>query len=357
MDAANLISTFNSDLLSLIQMNSLPTYIAAALAIVLGLVAVGIVKKIISSVVKKPFISANPRLTPKYVHAVQRRLGSFLIILPFYAAVGLLTMPDDLQRFFDIIFLCLLLFTGIKLLSALIALLIDFALRGGHSSIDPATGKAIMPIARTVLWAVALTFLLDNLGFKISTIIAGLGVMGVAVGLAGQAILSDFFSHLVILIDKPFKIGDFIQITADGISGTVERIGLRTSVIRTANGEKLICNNSTLTKGIVANFNDIAQRRVRLLFPLAFNQSPAKIEAAGQAVQELISSYSECNFLRAVLLDFGPIAMNFEIVYDVKMGDLGAVLKVQNEINLKILKYFEDEQIGFATPPLVPTKA
>ncbi|MCM8799712.1 MAG: mechanosensitive ion channel family protein, partial [Candidatus Omnitrophica bacterium] len=96
----------------------------------------------------------------------------------------------------------------------------------------------MMIVIKLTIWIGAIIFLLDNLGFKVSTVVAGLGIGGVAVALAAQTILKDLFSYFCIIFDKPFKVGDFIIV--DDFMGTVEHIGIKTTRIRSLNGEVLI---------------------------------------------------------------------------------------------------------------------
>lgn len=356
-----LINDIKGGFLKVLEQNSLGAYFGALGVLAVALLLLFFAKKIMGKVLARPFIAHNLRMNQKYAHRVYLRLFSFCYIVPFYWALGVLKMPDDLDKTITIIFSCLFLITGVRFASALLALLIDFALRGnqgryaGQPKLDPATGKAVMPIANILLWAIAITFFLDNLGFKVSTIIAGLGIMGVAVGLAGQAILGDFFSYLVILIDKPFKIGDLVTLNAGAVTGTIERIGLKTTRLRSLTGEKIICSNGELTRGVLTNFDDIRARRVRLLFPLPFNLPPAKIATITEGMREIINTNSNCTFVRAVLLDFGPWYMNFELLYKVNIGDATQALAVQHEVNLKILSYLEEQDIALAVSPATTT--
>ena len=340
-----------------LEQNSLGAYFGSLGILLLVLVLLFFSKKIVGKILERRFIAHNPRLNQKYVHRVYQRLFSFCYIVPFYWAIKLLRMPANLDNIITVTFSCLYLYTGVRFVSACISLFVDFGLRGnqgrhgGHSRGDSATGKAVMPIANILLWAIAITFFLDNLGFKVSTIIAGLGIMGVAVGLAGQAILGDFFSYLVILIDKPFKIGDVVTLNAAGVTGTIERIGLKTTRLRSLTGEKIICSNGELTRGLLTNFDDISTRRVRLVFPLPFGLPASKIETITQSMKDIISANPDCTFMRAVLLDFGPWFMNFELLYKVNIGDITPALAVQHEVNLKILTYLEEQNIDLAASP------
>ena len=338
-------------ILRVFKENSLTTYATAFAIISIGTLLLIALRFAAFKTISRPFISNNPRIKFKLLQRCLRRGFTFLHIFPFYWGINILKMSQELHRILEVSFYIIFLVLGVRLASAIIAFAIDFTFRRNNSRVTPSSGKALLPIANIMLWAIALTFFLDNLGFKVSTIIAGLGIMGVAVGLAGQAILADFFSYLVILIDKPFQIGDYITINSIGLSGTIEHVGLKTTHIRALSGEEIICSNSELTRGFLSNFHDIQQRRVRLLFPLPFNLTPAKIEEISAKIKEIVEADKDCVFGRAVLLDFGPWSMNYELVYNVKSADVVQALAVQHNINLQILNYFEEQKITLVTSP------
>lgn len=346
----NLISNVESGVVDIFAENTATNYIVALSTAAIGTLILFIIRFAIRKILNRPFIMTHQRIKYKLLKKVFSRLFTLLHIVPFFLAMNMLKMPPELHRILEISFYVIFLFCGVRFASVFIAFAIDFFLRRAHARVDPSTGKALLPIVNIILWTIAVTFLLDNLGFEVSTIIAGLGIMGVAVGLAGQAILADFFSYLVILIDKPFQIGELVSL--NGTLGTVERIGLKTTRLRSLTNEEIIISNSDMTKGVLQNYYDIAQRRIRLVFPLPFGIPPAKIEEISCEMQKIVESQADCEFGRAVLLDFGPWFMNFELLYTVKRGDLNQALDVQHKINLKALEYLESQDIALAVPPV-----
>lgn len=347
---AKLFSKIKTVTFDIFNENTSTNYFIAITIILAGTIILLAGKFIAYKIINRPFIAKHRRIKFKLLQRTTKRLFSFLQIFPFYWGVSVIAMPDELRSILAIIFSILFLVYGVRFLSAFVALFIDFSLRRANAKVNPSTGKALLPIANIILWAIALTFFLDNLGFKVSTIIAGLGIMGVAVGLAGQAILADFFSYLVILMDKPFQIGEFVSI--NGTLGTIERIGLKTTHLRSLTNEEIIITNSDMTRGVLLNYHDISQRRIRLVFPLPFGIPPAKIEEISCKMKEIVEAQADCEFGRAVLLDFGPWFMNFELLYTVKRGDINQALDVQHKINLQALEYLESQDIALAVPPV-----
>lgn len=208
--------------------------------------------------------------------------------------------------------------------------------------------KGILLIIQIVLWIAGLLFLIDNLGYDITTLIAGLGIGGIAIALAAQTILGDLFSYLVIFFDKPFEIGDFIII--DDKMGTVEYIGIKTTRLRTLGGEQLVCSNTDLTNSRVHNYKRMQERRVAFEFGIVYNIPPAKLKIIPQMVKRIVESLEDTRFDRAHFKSFGDFSLNFEVVFYVLSSDYNKYMDIQQEINLRLFEVFEKEEIEFAFP-------
>jgi small-conductance mechanosensitive channel len=208
--------------------------------------------------------------------------------------------------------------------------------------------KGILLIVQIVLWLGGTLFLIDNLGYDITTLVAGLGIGGIAIALAAQTILGDLFSYLVIFFDKPFEIGDFIVI--DDKMGTVEYIGIKTTRLRTLGGEQLICSNTDLTNSRVHNYKRMQERRVIFNFGIIYNTPAAKLKIIPQLVKRVIESFENTRFDRAHFKSFGDFSLDFEVVFYVLSADYNTYMDIQESINVKIFELFEKEQIEFAFP-------
>ena len=214
---------------------------------------------------------------------------------------------------------------------------------------ETATGLAAMSfLARLLLWSLLLLLLLDNLGFNVSTLLAGLGVGGIAVGLALQNILGDLFSSLSIVLDKPFQIGHFIVI--DGFSGTVENIGLKTTRIRSISGEQLVFSNTDLTKARLRNYRHMQERRIVFAFGIEYSTPPEVVARVPERVREIIQAQAQARFDRAHFKDFGESALNFEVVYWMTTADYTAYMDTQQAINLELMRALQEFGTGFAFP-------
>jgi small-conductance mechanosensitive channel len=203
-------------------------------------------------------------------------------------------------------------------------------------------------IARIAIWTVVALLTLDNLGVNITALVAGLGVGGIAVALAVQAVLSDLFASLSITLDKPFGVGD--NLTLDNISGTVEQIGIRSTRIRSGGGEQIIIANADLLKSRVRNFGRMEERRGIVAIGIAYETPREKVHRANAIIEQAIRAQKGVRLERCHFKEFGPSSLNFEAVYFVLDPQFDALMDAQQAVNFYILEAFEKEGIEFAYP-------
>ncbi len=208
--------------------------------------------------------------------------------------------------------------------------------------------RGIRRLVNFAIWMTALVFVLDNLGVKISAVVAGLGVGGIAVALAAQAVLGDMFGYFVIFFDKPFAIGDFIVVEEK--MGTVEYIGIKTTRIRAIGGELLIFSNKDLTNSRVHNFKKMERRRVVFKLGIIYQTPSEKLKAIPALVRRIIESQQDTTFDRGHFASYGDSSLNFEFVYYVSGADYTKYMDIQQAINLEIFEAFEKQNIEFAYP-------
>ncbi|MDX2084203.1 MAG: mechanosensitive ion channel family protein [Candidatus Melainabacteria bacterium] len=203
-------------------------------------------------------------------------------------------------------------------------------------------------IAVALLWSVLGLILLENLGFDITALVAGLGIGGVAIALATQNILSDLLASLSIVLDKPFVIGDFVIV--DTLMGTVEHIGLKTTRIRSLSGEQLIFSNNDLLKSRIRNFKRMEERRVLFTFGVVYQTDVAHLEQIPTLVQDIITQQEKTRFDRAHFKSYGSSSLDFEVVYYVLDAEYNTYMDIQQHINLEMFRRFQAEGIEFAYP-------
>lgn len=215
-----------------------------------------------------------------------------------------------------------------------------------------ATSAALMGVlrfaAKVVLWSVILLLALDNLGVDVTTLVAGLGIGGVAVALALQNVLSDLFASLSIAFDKPFVIGDTIAV--DDLTGTVESIGMKTTRLRSSSGEQIILANGELLKSRIRNWKRMTERRVVLAFSVPYSTPAAAVEGIPGKVRALIEQQDLVRFDRAHFKGVGASALDFEAVYWILTPEYSAFMDRQQAVSLGLLRAFEAEGLSLAQP-------
>ncbi|MBE2198223.1 MAG: mechanosensitive ion channel family protein [Anaerolinea sp.] len=203
-------------------------------------------------------------------------------------------------------------------------------------------------IGKLVLWLVILLLILDNLGVEVTSLIAGLGVSGIAVALAVQNILGDLFASLSIVLDKPFIIGDVI--TVGEFTGTVEKIGLKTTRVRNLSGELVIFSNTDLLTSRIRNFQTLRERRIVFSFGVLYETPPPQLAQVPQIVRDVIDAQQYTRFDRTHFTEFGASALMYEVVYFVLQPDMLTYRNTQHAINLALLEQFAAAGLEFAYP-------
>lgn len=203
-------------------------------------------------------------------------------------------------------------------------------------------------IGAMVVWTLLLLFMLDNLGVNISALVAGLGVGGIAVGLAVQNILGDLFASVSIVVDKPFVLGDFIVV--DQFSGTVESIGLKTTRIRSLSGEQIVFSNNKLLGMEIRNYKRMRERRILFRFGVTYQTPADQLEMLPGMVKDIIEAIDTLRFDRAHFCNFGDSSYDFEVVYWVTLADYASYMDAQQRINLEMVRRFAEHGIDFAYP-------
>lgn len=218
----------------------------------------------------------------------------------------------------------------------------------GENAASTTSTAALGFVVRAAIWLVMALMILDNFGVDITTLVASLGIGGIAVALALQNILGDLFSSLSIVLDKPFVVGDFI--TVDGVSGTVEYVGLKTTRIRALGGEQIVFSNSDMLKARIHNYKRMQTRRIAFTIGATYETAPEKVRDLPRMLAEIVKRQDGVSFDRAHFKGFGPSSLDFEIVYIVNSADYQIYMDVQQAINLDLLACFARESIAFAYP-------
>jgi len=322
--------------------------LAAAAVVAAGLDAVkAILLRRLAAVV-----AANPegaRPAGAAVAALSHTRLALLIVVGLYAGASLLTLPERAQ-----------LFIG---RAAITAVLVQCAIWGDHAvrawlagaraqqAADPdriTTSVAIAYLARVLLWAVVGLMILDNLGVNITTLVASLGIGGIAIALAVQSILGDLFASLSIVLDKPFVVGDFIIV--DTMLGTVEKIGLKTTRVRSLGGEQIVFSNNDLLKSRIQNLRRMEARRIVFRFDVTYDTPEPTLRQLPALLEEIVAAQPQTRFDRAHLASLAAPGYTFETVYYVDSADYRVFMDTQQEVYLGIVSMLARHEVRLALP-------
>ncbi len=273
-------------------------------------------------------------------------------IIMYLSLTGFLSLSPRAGKMIYLGFIIAVTFFGLRLFSHIVRDSLKTYLRSkdGEKSDDQIDQsiRGISTFLNILIWTIGLIFVIDNIGFNISAVVTGLGIGGVAVALASQTIFRDLFNYFVIFFDQPFKIGDFIII--DDKMGTIEKIGIKTTRIKSLGGEEMILSNTDLTNGRVHNYKKMDKRRVVLNIGVVYRTTPRQVDAIPGIIREIIAETDGVEFDRAHFTEFGDSGLVFEAVYYVIGPDYNNFMDKQHHINLQVLKKFNKLNIQFAYP-------
>ena len=273
-----------------------------------------------------------------------------IIIFSVYVATFFLDLTQQVRELHkSVVIICLLVQVGLWGGG-----FIDYYVTKKLSKIDSGAGASITHIrglgflAKSVLWVILIILTIDNLGFDPTTMIAGLGVGGIAVALALQNVLGDLIASLSIIFDKPFEVGDFIVI--DDIRGDVEHIGLKTTRLRSLSGEQLVLSNNDLLQSRIKNYKRMDSRRILFSLGVVYETPYDDLARIPGLIKEIIDAEPKTRFVRAHFSSYGDFALNYDIVYFVLTPSFDDYMDIQQDVNLNIFKRFSEEGIEFAYP-------
>lgn len=288
------------------------------------------------------------------IDAIQGIRAWVYVLVALYIALQPFSLPSWLDTGLTFIFLFALVWQIIEIAAKFVDYFTSRFLEkdtDGDGITDPNAATAshmVTLLARIVLWSLGLLFVLSNLGIEITSLIAGLGIGGIAVAFALQGILSDLFSSFSLYFDKPFRIGDFIVIGEH--SGTVEKIGIKTTRIKTLQGEELVVSNAELTSTRVQNFKKMQERRIASQFGVTYETAHERIKEIPGIVERIFDALNGARLDRVHFTTFGDSALVFDVVYYVESPDFTDYLDIQQQFNFELMDKFAELGIDFAYP-------
>ena len=275
-------------------------------------------------------------------------------VIPFgFVVILILTekelgLPINAEKIYDIVLRIIGTIVLIRLVNRVGSRFLNgLTRRSGNEDLEQLLPN-ILPLLKALVWAIGSLVLLQSLGVKMTIIWGLLSAGGIGIGLALKEPAQELFAYLMILLDKPFTVGQFISVGST--SATVERIGVRSTHLRSLRGEQVVMSNSTLTSSTILNFAAMAQRRMIYSIGVTYDTSVEQMKAIPTMIQAIIDSKEHSTFNRCHFTEFADSSLNFELVYYIDTRDFTVALNEQQAINLEIMDAFAREGISFAFP-------
>lgn len=272
-----------------------------------------------------------------------------LVVLALSVGTRELDLPHRAEHVLHMVVLLVITYRVIGLLSSVAGYAIRrTVLTDPSDRTNQGTASTATLAARGLIWVGAILFVLSNAGYNVTSMIAGLGIGGIAVALAAQAVLGDLFSAMAIYLDKPFVAGDSIKV--GDFFGTVEHIGIKTTRVRSLGGELLIYPNSALTTTRIQNFRQMTERRVVIGFSVPLSTPTDTLKKLPEQIRAVVGKTEGARFDRAHLAEFMDSGLRFEAVFWVLSPDYSAFMDRQQAVLLGLLEAMRADGIPLAQP-------
>ncbi|HKP95547.1 MAG TPA: mechanosensitive ion channel family protein [Fibrobacteria bacterium] len=319
--------------------------------ILIGLMLVRLFQVFVIRRLRKVFAATATTWDDLFISVLERDVVPALYVLIVYLGVRDFRLKESLQAGLRGLVTVIVTLLLIRVVLAVVNHGIrNYWLRqgSGHSEARERNLNGIVTMAKILVWILGLILLLDNLGIKVSAFVAGLGITGIAVALAAQAILGDLFSYFVIFFDQPFEVGHVIKV--DSFTGEVEHIGLKTTRLRSGDGEQIIISNKFLTDSRVQNFKRMHRRRVVFNLDVDAATPAEALRSLPALVKGQFGRFADVTFERCHFKQFSETGLRFETSFVVETPDFGRYMDVQHEANLGLREEFEKAGIRMAVP-------
>ena len=299
------------------------------------------------------------RFLPRFSRRTSSDFDDFVLralsdaVLPFGIVVTLLIiktnlgLPNDVARAYDVVLRIVGSIVLIRFINRIGIRFLQSVARRSDSDLEQLF-KNIQPLIRAIIWIVGALVLFQSLGVQLAAIWALLSAGGIGVGLALKEPAQELFAYLMILLDKPFTVGQFINVGST--FATVEKIGVRSTHLRSLRGEAVVMNNSALTHTTLLNFADMERRRMIYSLGVTYSTSVEQMKAIPAWVEQIIEVIPNTSFDRCHFTEFGDSSLKLELVYYIDTRDYTTAMNAQQAVNLGIMECFAREGIEFALP-------
>lgn len=278
---------------------------------------------------------------------IHKTKSAVLAIIAIRLVAGYAQPPAVIMQIVQLVFtVAVVLQVAIWVREIVLGLIQRRAAEGHNETLSNAMG-IIRLLISVALFAIAGIVILDNMGVNVTGLVAGLGIGGIAIGLAAQGIFSDLFASLSIIFDRPFRVGETIKY--DMSTATVERIGLKSTRLRSVNGELLVISNTNLLAKEITNFAHLHRRRVTFMIGVVYQTTPAMLRDLPALLEEQVKTAGQ-EFIRSSFVTFGPSSLDFELLFDVFSDDYDVVTAARTDVAIRLFEAMAGAGYEFAYP-------
>ncbi len=332
--------------------NTIKEYLLAVVIFFLAILALKIFQKFLIDRIKKLTKKTKTNIDDIIISVIDNIHWPFYVLISFYVAIKFLTVHSLIIIWSCRLVLITITYYTIRGLQEFVDYGTKLIIEKRKEEDDDETRLGIIRVLNTIvkisLWIGATLLILTNLGYNVNSLIAGLGIGGIAIAFALQNILSDIFSSFSIYFDRPFRIGDFIVV--GNYKGTVKRIGIKTTRIQSLEGEEIVISNNELTQTKLQNFGVMEKRRAVFTIGVTYETPLEKVKKIPNIIKEAIEREKDTKVDRIHFKTFGDFALIFEAVFYINSKEYKNYMDVQQSINLFLMEKFAQEGIEFAYP-------
>jgi small-conductance mechanosensitive channel len=341
---------FDNELLDVVFWgNSVSNYIDALLYFLIALIILYILQRVVMTRFEKFAKKTKTEIDDvlvKFIHSIRPRL---YVVLALYISLRTLNLSEVILNVLNVIVIIVIIFQVTKSLQVLI----EFAAKKLSGTEDDEHAKSaahlLGALATIAVWIFGILMILANVGVNVASLIAGVGIGGIAIAFAIKEVLADLFSSFAIYFDKPFKAGDLVKLNDKDI-GTVQKIGIKTTRIKSRTGEELVVSNQDLTSSRLRNFKRMEERNVRLKFIVEFNTPTEKLKQLPSRIKEIVDAVDNIECKRVHFKEFGDWGLVYEVMFTVDSRDYTKYMDTRQDVNLGITALLDELNIVLAHP-------
>jgi len=311
--------------------------------------ALKLLKQYIIRLLQRKAHTSKTQLDDVVISAIDKFVVPLSYISINYLLINRLNITTVLDKVIDNTIIIVWIYFSVRILNHVLQNAVCLYMRHKGETeqrISQVTGMLL--VIKAVIWIIGILVFLSNIGVNVTAAITGFGIGGIAIALATQNILGDLFSYFVIFFDKPFEVGDAINV--NGHAGTVEYIGIKTSQVRSLDGQQLVIPNAEMVKSTIQNYKRLTKRRGVVKIGVAHHTAIEKLIGIPPAFKDIIANMPNCSFDRANLINITETSINYEVAFFVNTDDYTQYITAVEQVNILILQFLKAQRIDIAIP-------